>query len=152
MFALPRWLTIGYVLGLGVLVVLLLHANPAWAQRAAIAPILGQVQMQMQPSMQLAQQMVMMAGSPMGAQMMSGGMMGMMGMGGMSMMGMSGGMMGMGGGMGGFAGKGMGGFNGKKALYQASRLLRAAATVLPAPAPCAWLVAIVGKQRPERHG
>jgi hypothetical protein len=77
-------LPIGSVVSPGALVVVLSHTSPAQAQRAAIVPMLGQTPMPMPPSMQLAQPMVRMAGSPRGAPMMGGGMMGggTMGMGG----------------------------------------------------------------------
>jgi hypothetical protein len=88
MFSLTRLLKAGYILGLAAIVVSLAQTRPAEAQRAPIAPMLSQVDMQMRSSMMMAQRMLMMGG------MGGGGMMGMMGG-----MGMRGGMMGMRGGM-----------------------------------------------------
>jgi hypothetical protein len=114
MFGTVRWLKVGYLLALATVIALLAQPRTSQAQRAPIAPMLGQIQQQMQPSLQQAQMIVMMPGNPMGAMMMGGGMMGggMMGMGG-GMMGMGGGMMGMGGGMMGMGGgmMGMGGMS-----------------------------------------
>jgi hypothetical protein len=110
---------IGYALSLAVVIAVLARPAPSQAQRLPIAPLVMQSQQMMQPSIQQAQRMLMMAGTTTGMSMgggmggmgmggmMMGGMsmggMGMMGMGGMGMMGrmsMMGGMNMMGGGMG----------------------------------------------------